>query len=114
LFIAGFLRAQSSSPVTVPPGSGPAAIEKWQMEFFRQSVHDNNDETVRRATAARQEQIARLQFMAKMNRFVRLWADFANRLNDKQTFDAKLAKKISKAFHELETSDGWPVRESGK
>jgi hypothetical protein len=31
-------------------------------------------------------------------------------LNDKQTFDAKLALKLSKAFHELEMSDGWPIR----
>jgi hypothetical protein len=34
-----------------------------------------------------------------------------SRLNEKQTFDVKLAKKVAKAFHELESSDGWPVRE---
>jgi hypothetical protein len=108
------LEAQSSSPVPAVPGSDPASMVKLQMELFRQSVRDHNDEAVRRAAAARQEQVARLQFMAKANRFVKLWGDFVNRLNDKQTFDAKLAKKVSKAFHELEKSDGWPLRESGR
>ncbi len=110
----GLLRAQSSPPLAVVPGSDPAAMLKWRMELFRQSVRDNNDETLHQAAAARQEQIARLQFMAKANHFVKLWGDFVCRLNDKQTFDAKLAKKISKAFHELEMSDGWPLRDTGK
>jgi len=114
LLTVGFLKAQSPSPAPAVPGSDSAAMVKWQMELFRQSVHDNNDETLRRAAAARQEQIARLQFMAKANHFVKLWGDFVYRLNDKQTFDVKLAKKISKAFHELEMSNGWPLRDSGK
>jgi hypothetical protein len=108
------MEAQSSPPVPAAPGGDPAAMAKWQMEVFRQSVEDHDDETLRRAANARQEEIARVQFMAKANNFVRLWGDFVHRLNDQQTFDAKLAKKISKAFHELETSEGWPLRESGK
>jgi hypothetical protein len=36
--------------------------------------------------------------------------DFASRLNENQTVDVKLARKLSKAFHELETSNGWPVK----
>jgi hypothetical protein len=114
LLTAGFVRAQSPPSAAAPPGSDPAAMVKWQMELLRQSVRDNNDETLRRAAAARQEQIARVQFMAKANHFVKLWGDFVYRLNEKQTFDAKLAKKISKAFHELEMSDGWPLRDTGK
>jgi hypothetical protein len=46
--------------------------------------------------------------------FVELWTDFENHLNDKEIFDAKLAKKLAKAFHELETSDRWPVRKPEK
>jgi hypothetical protein len=30
-------------------------------------------------------------------------------LNEKKTFNAKLAKQVAKAFHDLEKSDGWPV-----
>jgi hypothetical protein len=109
----GFLRAQSP-PTPAVPGGDAAAMARLQMEMFRQSAHDNSEDTLRRAEAARQEAIARAQFMAKANRFVNLWGDFVQRLNEKQTFDAKLAKKISKAFHDLERSDGWPLRESEK
>ena len=84
------------------------------MELFRQSAYNRSDETLREAAAARQEEIARLHFMTKANHFVKLWGDFMHRLNDQQTFDTRLAKKMSKAFHELETSQGWPLREGGK
>jgi hypothetical protein len=81
------------------------------MEFINHFVQQGNEEVERSAAAARAEKFARLQFLQKANKFVVLWGDFAGRLNDTQTFDAKLAKKLSKAFHELETSDGWPIRE---
>ena len=107
------VRAQAP-PVPAVPGGDSGSINRLQMELFRESVRDNNDESVRRAAAARQEQFARLQFMAKANHFVELWGHLVSRLNDEQTFDEKLAKKVSKAFHDLEKSDGWPLRESGK
>lgn len=107
------LRAQSS-PVPAVPSSDPGSIGRLQMELFRESVRDNNEEAVRRAAAARQEQFARQQFMVKANHFVELWGHLVSRLNDQQTFDEKLTRKVSKAFHDLEKSDGWPLRESGK
>jgi hypothetical protein len=113
LLTAGLLKAQSS-PVPAAPGGDSNSVARWQMELFRQSVQDHNDVTLRQAAAARQEEIARFQFMTKANHFVKLWGDFMHRLNEQQTFDTKLAKKMSKAFHELETSDGWPLRDGGK
>jgi hypothetical protein len=113
LLVARFLGAQSS-PAPTAPGSDPESVIRLQMELLRQSVRDNDEVRATQAAAARQEQIARLQFMAKANHFVALWGDLVQRLNDRQAFDAKLAKKVSKAFRELEKSDGWPLREGAK
>jgi hypothetical protein len=113
LLVVSFLGAQSS-PVPTAPGSDPESVVRLQMELLRQSVRDDNEVRTRQAETARQVQIARLQFMAKANHFVALWGDLVQRLNDRQTFDAKLAKKVSKAFCELEKSDGWPLREGAK
>jgi hypothetical protein len=109
-FCASFLSAQSPTPLP-PMGADPITLASRQMEFLTRSVRAGREDEVRRAAATRSEEFARTQFLAKANNFVALWTDFASRLNEKQTFDVKLAKKLSKAFHELETSDGWLVRE---
>ena len=81
------------------------------MEMLNNAANDHSLEQARQAAILREQEFARTQFLEKANQFVALWEDFASRLNEKQTFDAKLAKKLAKAFHELETSEGWPVRE---
>ncbi len=113
LLSGALLQAQSTSPIPVT-ASDQAAMGKLQTLFFEQSLRDVKDDNARRQTAAHDEAIARFQFNQKAKRFVALWGDFVQRLNDQQTVDAKLAKKLSKAFHELEASDGWPLREAMK
>jgi hypothetical protein len=113
LFCTGFLRAQSRPPVP-QLGNDQPTLAFQQMELFSRYAHSLKDETAQHAAAKRDEEIARAQFWQKANRFVSLWAAFANRLNDKQTFDVKMARKLSKAFHELETSQGWPAGTSGQ
>ena len=81
------------------------------MEMLNDVANDRGLEQARQAALAREQEFARAQFREKANQFVALWEDFASRLNEKQTFDAKLAKKLAKAFHELETSEGWPIRD---
>jgi len=49
------------------------------------------------------------EFYLKARHFVDLWRAFAAELNEKKTVNIKLAKQISKAFHEMEKSDGWPA-----
>jgi hypothetical protein len=107
------LQAQSSTSIPVT-ASDQAAMAKLQILFFEQSLRDVKEDSGRRQIAAHDEAIMRFQFNQKANRFVALWGDFVQRLNDQQTVDAKLAKKLSKAFHELEASDGWPLREAMK
>jgi hypothetical protein len=109
-FCACFLRAQSPAPALPSVASDPASVAFRQMELFTRSVREANEDRARHTSEKRAEQYARLQFWQKANKFVALWEDFAARINENQTVDAKLAKRLSKAFHELESSDGWPVR----
>jgi hypothetical protein len=75
------------------------AFESWALD---------SDADRKKIDAAR-ESVAAQEFYAKAKQFVDLWEMFAAELNHKKTFNAKLAKQISKAFHDLEKSDGWPV-----
>lgn len=74
------------------------AFEKWALD---------PDGKQKKAQAARESHA--MEFYSKARQFVDLWQTFAAELNEKKTFNAKLAKRISRAFHDLEKSDGWPV-----
>jgi hypothetical protein len=74
------------------------AFERWALD----SDGRKKEETSKSEEAAQ-------EFYSKARHFVDLWQAFAEELNDKKTFNAKLAKQVSKAFHEMEKSDGWPV-----
>lgn len=73
------------------------AFEKWALD---------GDGPKKRVEAAKESEAAQ-EFYAKATQFVALWEAFAAQLNEKKTFNAKLAKQVSKAFHDLEKSDGW-------
>jgi hypothetical protein len=60
------------------------------------------------------EQYEERQFIQKANSFVRIWTEFTKEYNEKKTFNAKLASKLTRAFHELETSSSWPRAGSRK
>jgi hypothetical protein len=47
------------------------------------------------------------QFLKKAKRFAEAWNGFVNEYKNKRAFDVKKAKDVSKAFHELEKSEGW-------
>ena len=85
----------------------PVSERRMEQEAF-ESWAVNGDADKRKAETA-QQAMANLEFYAKAKQFVDLWETFAAELNSKKTFNAKLAKQISKAFHDLEKSDGWPV-----
>jgi hypothetical protein len=106
---ARLLSAQSPSQTSLL-GEDPISAASREMEFFTRSVRQGREQEASQTVATRAQEAARLEFQDKADKFVTLWGDFATRLNHQQVFDAKLAKKLSKAFHDLETSSGWPVR----
>jgi hypothetical protein len=66
-------------------------------------------ESQRQAIARTEENAKFREFYLKAQRFVTLWRKFAVDLDGQKTVNMKLAKQLSKAFHDLEKSDGWPA-----
>jgi len=54
----------------------------------------------------RQEEYKKELFREKTDKFVELWDKLARKINSGEV-DAKLMKEVSKAFHDIEKSDGW-------
>lgn len=74
------------------------AFEQWAL-----------DPDAQQKAASAKEAAATAEFYSKARHFVDLWQALAAELNDRRTFNVKLAKQVSKAFHDMEKSDGWPV-----
>jgi hypothetical protein len=78
------------------------AFEEWATQ----------PEARRQAAARRQTEEKLREFYAKAQRFVSLWKKLTEGMSDEKTFNVKLAREVSKAFHDLEKSDGWPAGRS--
>jgi hypothetical protein len=106
LFSFQILRAQA------PTVQGqPFPMEKENQRRLEQDSFEKwaLDPQASKRTAAAKEQNAASEFYSKAKHFVELWEALAKELNERKTFNAKLAKEVSKAFHDMEKSDGWPV-----
>jgi len=107
LVFSQILSAQVAVGVRPASPVDEAMDRRIQQESFEKWALDP-DGRQKKAEAARESQAA-MEFYSKARQFVQLWQTFAAELNEKKTFNAKLAKEVSKAFHDLEKSDGWPV-----
>jgi len=50
--------------------------------------------------------------LLKTDKFVQAWKVLTHEYNQKGGFNVKKAKQVSKAFHDLEESEGWPKADS--
>jgi hypothetical protein len=83
------------------------SIESIRREMLLQQLGDRSTE-MDFAVAQRQKAIFRQrEFIERVHRFVAAWERFAKEYNRQGTFNAKSARDVSKAFHELEKSEGW-------
>jgi len=48
------------------------------------------------------------QFLLKADKFIRAWSALVHEYNQKGSFNMKEVKQVSKAFPDLEKSEGWP------
>ena len=48
------------------------------------------------------------EFLRKIAGFTKSWSALAREYNRKGTFNVKTANEVSKAFHDLEKTEGWP------
>jgi hypothetical protein len=82
--------------------------ETISRDFLMQQLEDGSAEAKAAAAERRDASFRKRQFMEKVSHFVAKWEQFANEYNHKGAFNIKSARDISKAFHELEHTEGWP------
>jgi len=49
------------------------------------------------------------EFLLRAGKFIQAWSVLVHEYNQKGGFNLKKAKQVSKAFHDLEKSEGWPI-----
>ena len=85
--------------------------ERWasfQHELMLRAMEERPSQVEREIAERKYAQYLERQFVAKMNRFIALWKALAEDYNAKSAFNVKLAKEVAKAFHDLESGEGWP------
>jgi hypothetical protein len=100
--------ARSQDPRTDRLFSQAAAADYISREFLMQQLEAGSAETAFAAAQRREAGFRERQFIEKVRHFVAKWDQFANEYNLKGGFNVKAARAMSKAFHELESSEGWP------
>jgi len=86
------------------------AQRRLQQQSFEQWA--TQPDAARQAAARRETEQKFREFYAKAEHFVTLWKKLTEDMQGQKTFNVKLAKQVSKAFHDLEKSDGWPAGRS--
>jgi len=93
------------APLFAQKPSGEQLAETLQLEQYQRTKDLGNPaENERR----RQAEWLQSDLIRKANKFALLWAQFSAQTNAGQTFDVKLAKKLEKAFSDLQNAKGWP------
>jgi len=93
-----------------PAAAQSAANQQYQKEMGRAARSSDFVENQFEPSITQQEtpQSKEKQFVSKTQEFAALWTALAREYNEKGTFNMKLAKEVTKAFHALEKSEGWP------
>ena len=76
-------------------------LQRWENGQSRQTRID--EETAQRREAS----LRQWRFTNLMQRFLARWNDLAREYNSRGAVDPKKFKAASKAFHDLEKSEGW-------
>ena len=103
--IAASVVVLTMTPLFAQRPSGEQQAETLLLEQYRRTKDLGNPaESERR----RQAEWIQSDLIRKANKFALLWAQFSAQANAGHTFDAKLAKKLEKAFSDLQKAEGWP------
>ena len=115
LLLSFFLLTSITAAADLPFGRAADRIptqpqlDRLALEFELLRLEGHRARIEAEAAKRREAQYQEHRFIEKVNRFVRVWGVFVSQYNDKQTFDCKSARELSKAFHELESSGFWPA-----
>ena len=83
-------------------------VESISRDFLMQELEVGKTEAAYAAAERQDAKFRERQFMEKVRHFIAKWDQFATEYNRKGAFNVKSARDMSKAFHELEHTDGWP------
>jgi hypothetical protein len=95
-----------------PFGQSEMERRQWLDHYLLQRWEDRQDAQTRveeQAAQRREAWLRQWQFTNLMQRFLARWNDLAREYNSRGAVDPKKFKATSKAFHELEKSEGWLV-----
>ena len=104
-FLLGPTSAQSPYP---NPSDRQDAVRLLYWEALSNAAWRNQTvaqtETAKRKEAHGKER----EFLLKADKFVQAWSVLTREYKERGSFNVKKAKEVSKAFHDLEKSEGWP------
>jgi hypothetical protein len=102
--------AKSQNPRADRLPSAAGTVDNINREFLMQQLESGPAEAEAAAAQQRDANYRERQFMEKVRHFIAKWDQFASEYNHKKTFNVKSARDMSKAFHELESSESWPKK----
>ena len=85
----------------------PSTQEMYQRLFESGMMRVETPEE-KQIAARRESERKELQLLLKVERFMKSWSALAREYNGRGTFNVKRAREVSKAFHDLEKTEGWP------
>src|SRR5258705_8823185 len=101
LLLSGLLSAQQQ------PGPTDAFLEKYLRDLTFREIDIRRSNIERDIASRRNAEYLEMQFITRMNRFAELWSAMVLDYNEKRDFNFKRAAEVTKAFHDIESSDGW-------
>jgi len=104
-FLLGTTSAQSPHPNL---SQRPDAIQRLYWESLSNAGWRNQTSTQTEMATRMEAQGKEREFLQKADKFVQAWRVLTREYNQKGGFNVKKAKEVSKAFHDLEKSEGWP------
>ncbi len=114
LFVVG--ASGASAQIQAKTGFGndnvTSQINSSLHELYLRSAATDTARAKQEAAAQAEVEYQRRIFYSKAKHFVELWKKMTKQMNERDAVDVKLARKVSSAFHDLEKSEGWPIRET--
>ena len=105
LFLLVFIAASRATAQSPNPNQCPKMEPAYQLLLLKAEIPTAAERRLEQRVAAQQME---QQFLMNTEKFIASWAALAREYNEKGTFNMKRAKQVSKAFHDMEKSEGWP------
>jgi hypothetical protein len=86
----------------------PDPIQQLYWEALSNAAWRNQTSSQTEMATRLEAQGKEREFLLKADKFIQKWHVLVREYNLKGGFNVKKAKEVSKAFHDLEKSEGWP------